>query len=92
MIESHPDSSFFHEKWTVFGQLCSFSIRVTALHSIYHVRRYELVVEACDRGTERCCTNTTITVDILDVNDNKPIIQNIRPEDCISILEVCGTV
>ena len=49
---------------------------------------YELVVEACDRGSEPCCTNTTISVDVLDVNDNKPIINNVNTEECIEVLEV----
>ena len=49
--------------------------------------RYELVVESCDRGEEPCCVNTTITVNVVDVNDNKPIINNIDGT-CISVLEV----
>ena len=49
--------------------------------------RYELVVESCDRGEEPCCVNTTVTVNVVDVNDNKPVINNID-ETCISVLEV----
>ena len=50
---------------------------------------YELVVEACDRGDEPCCTNTTIAIDVLDVNDNQPVIQNINSStECLSVLEV----
>ena len=49
---------------------------------------YELVVEACDRGAQQCCTNATITVDVLDVNDNRPEITNINTEACTDVLEV----
>ena len=45
-------------------------------------------MEACDRGNVPCCTNTTIAVDILDVNDNKPVITNVNTETCIDVLEV----
>lgn len=44
-------------------------------------------MEACDRGDEPCCVNTTIAVDVLDVNDNKPQILNV-PNECLSVLEV----
>jgi hypothetical protein len=53
--------------------------------------RYQLVVEACDRGSEPCCTNTTISVDVLDVNDNRPVINNINTDSCISVLETNDT-
>ena len=50
---------------------------------------YELVVEACDRGEEPCCTNTTIAIDVLDVNDNQPVIENINSSTgCLPVLEV----
>lgn len=49
---------------------------------------YELVVVACDRGNEQCCTNTTISVDVIDVNDNKPVINNVDTDECVAVLEV----
>ena len=46
------------------------------------------MVESCDRGEEPCCTNTTITIDVLDVNDNRPVISNVNTDSCIEVLEV----
>lgn len=52
-----------------------------------------LIVEACDRGEEPCCTNTTIAVDVLDINDNKPVIHNILPSNnTINVVEVSELV
>ncbi|CAI8003227.1 Protocadherin Fat 4 [Geodia barretti] len=53
---------------------------------------YDLVVEACDRGAGPCCTNTTITVNVIDVNDNRPVITNINTDSCIDVVELSGNV
>lgn len=56
------------------------------------ISSYVLVVEACDRGEEPCCTNTTIAVDVLDINDNKPVIHNILPSNnTINVVETDGS-
>ena len=56
---------------------------------VFSVPSYVLVVEACDQGEEPCCTNTTIAVDVLDINDNRPVIHNIHPSNnSINVVEV----
>lgn len=72
--EKHPDKNRLFDVGFGDQELCNRVQKVKKLKSWHSFCRSRLVVTATDRGTPRLAGSATLTVIIIDLNDNSPMI------------------